>query len=251
MESPRTSLLSRTWDRIASRSYFSLFLFAAWFPSFTGFSQQTQPLPMSDFVLFSGAGGPGTANCYSPGYAVQIGSASTVNGGTIGSLKLVKTTGNVSVTGNIFSKGTIVLANSNSVTGKIAASNSPNTYGTILSVGSNANLGGDIDVNGKIVVGGGTVSGKVTHPSGTTYTGPAPAGGNITGVPVLPTFPNLPPVTQFPPYKSTDITKTKTITPGAYGEIELPGNQTLTLKGTGVYVFKEIENKNTNNFVFD
>jgi len=152
-------------------------------------AQQTQQLQMSDFVLFSGAGGPGTATCSSPGYAVQLGSSSNVNGGTIGSFNLIKTTGTVSITGNVFSKGTITLANSNSVTGKIAASNSPFKTGTIVSIGSNANLGGNIDVNGNIIVSGGTVSGKVTHPTGTTYSGPTPAGGNITGAPNLPLFP--------------------------------------------------------------
>ena len=111
---------------------------------------QSQQLQMSDFVLFSGAGGTGTSTCGSPGYAVQLGSSSSVNGGTVGSYKLVKTLGTVSITGNVFSKGTIALANSNSVTGKISAANSTNASGTILSVGSNANLSDYIDVNGNI-----------------------------------------------------------------------------------------------------
>ncbi|HRH34623.1 MAG TPA: hypothetical protein PKY12_06165, partial [Catalimonadaceae bacterium] len=215
-------------------------------------AQQTQQLQMSDFVLFSGAGGPGTATCSSPGYAVQLGSSSNVNGGTIGSFNLIKTTGTVSITGNVFSKGTITLANSNSVTGKIAASNSPFKTGTIVSIGSNANLGGNIDVNGNIIVSGGTVSGKVTHPTGTTYSGPTPAGGNITGAPNLPLFPTLPPITTFPAYPQiADITTTRIITPGAYDDIKLIGNQTLTFKGTGVYTLHLIDNKNTNSFVFD
>ena len=171
--------------------------------------------------------------------------------GLLAALQLVKTTGKVSFTANVFSRGTISLSNTNLVTGKIAALNIPKTFSTVLSVGNSADLRGDIDVNGKIVVGGGTVLGKVTHPTGTTYTGPTPAGGNITGTPTLPVFPALPPVINFPSYNSNDITKTKTITPGSYGEIELSGNQTVTLKGTGVYVFKEIENKNTNSFIFD
>ena len=234
----------------ALASLLALFLSAS-----IGFAQQSPQLQMSDFVLFSGAGGPGTANCYSPGYAVQIGSSSTINGGTIGSLKLIYTTGPVTVTGNVFSKGTIELANNNVVKGNIAAANSFNSSGTVLSVGNSANLGlstaNTIDVKGKIVVGGGTVTSKVTHPVGTTYYGPAPAGGNITGVPTLPTFPALPPITKFPSYGNSDITSTKTITPGKYGEVKLYGGKTLTLKGTGVYVFKEIKNSNNNSLVFD
>ena len=139
------------------------------------------PVPMSGFVVFSGAGGPGTSPVLSPGYGVQISSSANINGGSIGSLKLVKSTGNFTINGNIYSKGTISLVNGTNVTGKLAALNSPAAGGTtpILSVGSNANLGGNIDVNGKIVVGGGTVSGKVTYSPGATYVGPAPAQGNV------------------------------------------------------------------------
>jgi len=212
--------------------------------SILGYGQQAQQLQMSDFVLFSGDGGPGTSSCSSPGYAVQLSSSTTVTGGAIGSFKLVQTTGTSSINGDIFSKGTITLANSNSVSGKIAAANLFNSTGNILSIGSNANLGGNIDVKGNIYVGGGTVLGKVTHPSGTTYTGPTPVGGNITSTPSLPIFPSLPVITSFPPYpQMADITKTTTITPGGYDDIKLSGNQTLTFKGTGVYIIDLIDNK--------
>jgi len=253
MESRRKSHLSRTWESIVSRSHFGLFLFATWFAPLIGFSQQAQPLPMSDFVLFSGAGGPGTSPAVSPGYAVQLGSTSNIHGGSIGSLKLVKSTGNLIISGNVFSQGKIELANGNTVTGNIAASNSPTVTGTILSVGSNANLGlstsNTINVNGAVVVSGGTVKSKVTS---TSYSGPTPAGGKVTGVPSLPTYPALPTITTFPAYASTpDITKTAIITKGSHGSIKLPGNQTLTFRGTGVYVINQIDNKNSNTFVFD
>ena len=226
----------------ATQNYFFAFLIlASVLLPFYG-NAQTQ-LQMSDFVLFSGANGPGT---------VQIGSSSNINGGSIGSLKLVKSTGTSRMTSNLYSQGTISLANSNTVTGKIAVSNSPFISGTILSVGSSANLGGNIDVNGNTVVSGGIVSGRVTHPTGTTYTGPTPALGNIIGTPSLPIFPALLPITTFPLYNSTpDITSTKTLTPGVYSSIKLSGNQTLTLKGAGVYVFNLIDNKNSNTIVFD
>ena len=213
-----------------------------------------QTLQMSDFVLFGGNGGTGTTTPASPGYGVQLGSSTTVNGGSVGSLKLVKSTGNSSITGNIYSVGTVVLNNSNTVTGKITAANSPVVSGTILSVGSSANLGGNIDVNGNIVVGGGTVSGIVKHPSSTTYTGPAPAGGNISGTPALPTFPALPAITTFPAFPNmADITSTQTITAGLFDDVKLSGNKTLTFSDTGVYVFDKIENNSgsSNTFVFD
>ena len=208
---------------------------------------------MSDFVLFSGSGGPGTTAPFSPGYAVQLGSSSSIIGGSVGSFQLVKTTATASISGNIYSKGTILFTNGNLVSGRISASNAQSVIGTILSVGSNANLGGNLDVNGNINVASGIVSGKVTHPIGTTYSGPAPALGNITGVPSLPAFPSLPAITPFPPFSAVpDIITTRTITPGAYDDIKLSGNQTLTFSGTGVYVIDLIDNKNaTNYFVFD
>ena len=96
------------------------------------------------------------------------------------------------------------------------------------------------------------VSGKVTHPAGTTYTGPLPGGGNITGTPALPVLPAMPAITSFPAFGSTNITASGTIIPGEYGDLALPGNKTLTLSGTGVYVFKSVRNTGSlNNLVFD
>src|SRR5437868_6322637 len=133
-----------------------------------------QQIKVSDFALFGGTAG------------VEISSSTSIQGGSIGSFTNVKTTGSSTLNANIYSGGTIQLNNKIVVTGKITAANSKALTGTILSVGSSANIGGNIDVNGNIVIGGGTVSGKVTHPAGTSYSGPAPAGGNITGTPVLP-----------------------------------------------------------------
>ncbi|MBL7877375.1 MAG: hypothetical protein JNL53_17045, partial [Cyclobacteriaceae bacterium] len=214
--------------------------------------QQAQQLQMSDFVLFSGAGGPGTSSCNSPGNSVQIASSSTVTGGSVGSLVLVKTTGPVTITGTVHSKGTISLANSNCVTGDITASNSSTTSGTVLLAGSNSALGGNIDVKGKIVVSGGVVSGRITQPAGASYSGPSPQGGRVIGSPNLPIFPTLPQIINFPPFpQMPDITSTRVITPGGYDDIKLSGNQTLTFKGTGIYILDKIENKNSNNFIFD
>ncbi len=134
-----------------------------------------------DYTLLSGPEGTGTT---------LIGSSITLNGGAVGSYKLVQTTGNVAFNGtNIYSANKIILSNSNVVNGRIAsAGNFPNlplTTGTILSVGSSTSISGDIDVYGNVVIGGGTVSGRVTLPSPSafnnftnyTYSGPTPGGG--------------------------------------------------------------------------
>ncbi len=222
-------------------------------------SAQTPTLKMSDFVLFSGNGITGSNTPASPGYGVFIGSSTTITGGSVASFNIVKTTGGATFGNttlpanitNIYSKGRVVLNSSNIVTGKITASNSPVVSGTILSVGSSANLTGNVDVNGNIVILGGTVTGKVT--TNTSYTGPTPAGGKVIGSPTLPVFPSIPAITGFQPYPipmKPDITSGK-ITPGAYDDIKLPGGATLTFDGPGIYVFDKIQNNGSNSFVFD
>ncbi len=217
-------------------------------------AQQTN---IKDYVIFGGngscPGGVGVKAPLAPGCAVQLGPASNIQGGSVGSYRLVKSTGSATINANIFCGGTIQLANSNSVTGKITAANSPAVSGTILSVGSSATISGNIDVNGNIIIGGGTVSGNVTRPAGTTYSGPVPGGQHIIGPPSLPVLPLLPAITSFAPYPDIpDINSTKSITPGAYDDIKLPGNKTLTFNGTGVYVFNKIDNRGgTNYFIFD
>ncbi|MDH5380305.1 MAG: S8 family serine peptidase, partial [Cyclobacteriaceae bacterium] len=226
-------------------TFFLVFLLAAF-----SARSQTQELNLSDFVLLSGNGENLIAT--EPSGYVEIGSSSSVYGGSIGSFGLVRTTGTVDIRGNVFSLGTISLNNSNSVSGKIAASNNSLATGIVLSIGSNSILGGNIDVNGNIIIDGGIISGQVTHPIGTTYSGPIPVGGNIIGEPTLPIFPALPTITNFPAAAEiAAITSSTTITPGAYGDLKLNENQTITLNGTGVYVFNLIDNKNGNTLIFD
>jgi hypothetical protein len=217
---------------------------------------QAQQTSISDYIIF---GGNSQAL---PGYGVQLGSSTTINGGSIGSYKFVQSTGNSTVSSNIYSGGTISLTNSNVVTGKIAAG-MPNTSpaaGTILSIGSSANLGGSINVNGNIVIGGGTVAGPVNHPSSTTYYYANNLVPNVANpVVTLPVLPSMPGITPFPQNISTvDITTTTKLVANANGDpvirrnILLGGNKTITLQGAGVYVFKSIKNTgNSNSFVFD
>ncbi len=209
-----------------------------------------QQTVISDYVMFSGNGGAGTTNPGSLGYGVIFGSSSTITNGAIGSYSLVKTTGNSSISSNIFSGGKVILANGSTVSGRITAANSASLLGTIFSAGSNAMLTGNIDVKGNIVVSGGSVTGTVTHPAGTTYTGPTPS-ANIIGTPSLPTLPALPPVTSFPASGSANISTSQAINPGSYGNVTLSGNKTLTFNGPGIYVFNSINLSGNNSFVYN
>ena len=180
------------------KARFHVLLFLLILP-FTTFSQQ---LKITDFIIFGGSGQcSGSTVC-----GVELGPTLNITGGAVGSYRLVKSTGGITLNGSIFSEGIVQLTNGNTIKGRITAKNISGLSGTTLSVGSNANITGNIDVNGNIVISGGTVSGKVTHPTGTTYSGPAPAGGNITGPPSLPGMPTLPEVTSFDPAGTTDIT---------------------------------------------
>jgi hypothetical protein len=212
------------------------------------YAQQTS---ISDYVLFGGKTATGQTAPSAPGYGVLIGYSNNIQGGSIGSYNLVKSTGNITINGNIYSGGNMQLANSNTVTGKITAANSliPPLPQPVLSIGSSANIGGNIDVNGNIVIGSGIVSGRVTQPAGTTYSGPVPGGGNIIGTPALPVLPQMPTITNFPAFGSTNIISTITITPGAYGDINLGNNKTLTLSGPGIYIFKSLKTSGPNNSI--
>ena len=209
-----------------------------------GLSQQ---LKMTDFVIFGGGG-----TC--PTCAVQMGPSTVVNGGSVGSYKFVTSTGTINLTGNIYSGGTVQLAGSNTVSGKITAGNSQglSLLTNVLTVGSTAKLGGNIDALASVSVTSGTVSGKVTHPSGSNYSGPAPAGGNVVGTPTIPTMPSMPAITNFPAFGVANITNTQTIVPGPYKDVILGSNSTLTLSGPGVYIFKSLTTNGPNSqIVFD
>ena len=96
-----------------------------------------QQLKITDFVLFGGNGtcsvAPSQRSHDSHNCAVQIASSSNIQGGSVGSYTLVKSTGNVTIHSNIYSGGTIQLSNRNVVTGKISAANSQSKTGAILS----------------------------------------------------------------------------------------------------------------------
>src|SRR6516162_10939628 len=77
-----------------------------------------QQLKITDFALFGGNGacpsGPGQTAPPSPGCAVLIGPGSSVTGGSVGSYTLVTTNSNATISGNIYSGGTVQMSSSNS-----------------------------------------------------------------------------------------------------------------------------------------
>ncbi|MEO6684005.1 MAG: polymer-forming cytoskeletal protein, partial [Ginsengibacter sp.] len=214
-----------------------------------------QKTTIQDYVIFGGSGNylnTGSWSEENEGCQVVIGNKSTITNGAIGSFQFIKTTGEVSIGGNVFSGGKISLSSKNTVSGKIAADNSSGYNGDILKTGSYGNFIGNINVNGNISIGSKSkVEGTVTLPSGSSYYGPAPKGGKIVGTLSLPGLPDMPPVTDFPTAGSKSIYGSETILPGAYNKIELKGYKTITFSGTGVYVFNSINNQGTNNFIFD
>ena len=214
-------------------------------------AQQTK---IQDYVIFGGSGNCQTGNTSNEddGCLVIIGSKSKVTSGAVGSYKLIKTTGEVNIAGDIFSGGKIYLADKNTIGGRIAAANSPSFGGQVLNTGSYGNLLGNIDVNGNIFIGTGSmVNGKVTHPSGTSYTGPTPKNGNVIGKPSLPVLPQMPDITNFPKAGSKSFYGTESIIAGAYDKIKLPSNNQITLSGTGEYIFNSIVATGANTFIFD
>ena len=214
------------------------------------FSQQQ--LKKEQFALLTGANSPGTT---------LIGSSITINGGSVGSYKLVQTTGNVTINANIYSGDQVILTNSNVVNGNITAANSSGSTGNIINIGSSLMLTGNIIAKGNVNVGGGSVTGTVTIPNGNNYFGPTPTGGVInTGAinTLLPILPVLPTPKVFPAAGAGTITGNTTLTsPGVNaivqsGDVTYTGNKTLTLKGPGIYVFNSIVwTGNSNKLVFN
>src|SRR5690349_2664454 len=72
---------------------------------------------IKDYVIFGNTG-------------VQIGTSSNILSGKVGSNLLITSVGNATFGGDLVSKGKIVLANSNSVSGNISAANATNPAAT-------------------------------------------------------------------------------------------------------------------------
>ncbi len=253
------SLISKTPLRLSCALLFFSTLFTV-----SGLQAQSS---ISDYVLFGGKPAAGQTPPTAPGYGVLIGAScnlqATVQGsapGAVGSYNLVKSTGILTVNGSIHSGGTIQLFSSNIIKGNLTAGlSSAGVPGTVVSIGTGAVIGvtgdpakGNINANGKVTIGSGSIYGKITVPAPSSiypYSGPVPAGGVVYGTPSLPTLPQLPPITQFPNFGSTNISNTMTIGPGVYGNVNLGNNKTLTLSGPGIYVFKSFTTTGPNSSI--
>lgn len=219
---------------------------------------QTPVTTITDYVIFGGAKSgmiatpPNLTTPASPGYGVQIGYSSYIQGGSIGSYTLIKSVGNMTcgtatLKTNIYSGGTVVLANNNAVTGNIAAGiyNTAPASGTIFSAGTGEAFSGRIDINGNIVIGGGSVTGTVTNPVGYTYKLNNVTINNTKGTPVLPILPQQMPAVAS--YSAGSVNKTGgSFGPGAYGTLTIANNGTVTLSGPGTYIFKSIKTTGPN-----
>lgn len=241
------------------RSSFKARYYKYLFPAFLlllAIRSNAQDLKIADFVVYASTNNISQSlllQLTAKGYGIQVGSGSKVISGSIGSCFPIKTTGIATLLSNLHSGSTIQLAPGNIVTGKISAANSGASTGTIFTAGNGLALTGNLDIKGSIKIGSGSsVTGVVTHPNNTQYSGPIPSGGEIKGNPALPVLPQLPAVTKFAAAGTTDVTSTKIISPGAYGKIKLTGNSTITFSGPGVYIFSSIANSgDQNKFVFD
>src|SRR5262249_12245362 len=125
-----------------------------------------------------------------------------------------------------------------------------------ISIGSSAVLKDSVVAKGNITIKAGTVK-QVFLPTTATYSGPTPTLPPVNKVAIaslkLPVFPSMPTTIPIDHVGTTNITSTATIVPGYYGNLALAGGQTITLSGTGTYVFNSIKNSGSSNntFVFD
>jgi hypothetical protein len=195
-----------------------------------------QPLSIKDFVLYGSN-------------SVELNTSTSIAGGSIGSSNLFRTIGNTTITANIYSGGRVDLSNSNTITGNISAQNLNGASGYIFQTGSNAAITGNLNIKGNVLLGGGFINGTVNYEG--TYFGSAPSGGAVAQTLTFRTLPVLPVANTFST-GSTDIITTRSITPGVYKDVKLPGSKTLTFSGAGNYYFNSIKNSgNFNSFVLD
>ncbi len=233
--------------------YYSIFF--ACFILCGNIKSSAQNLSLPQFVIYVNPIGQGVQQGNS-NYGVEIHNNSKILSGSVGSYYSINTTGAVNIFGDVHSGSTINLASYNIIKGNVTtAANGCDHNKNAFTAGNGFSLQGNLDVNSNISINkynNSAVNGKVTHPAGTSYYGPVPSGGEVIGKPSIPTLPANAQITNFKPAGKTNITNTQTITPGAYGQIKLNGNSTITFSGAGVYIFSSISNSgDVNKFVFD
>ena len=218
---------------------------------------QTPPvqLKITDFAVWGGSASP---NTYNSAQGIFITNNANIEG-NIGSNHLVNIGNNLILKGNIYSGNRVLFADFAKVTGDVFANRMGTNLSPTISGNNRDTFTGNLSANGKIaLLSTGQVTGKVTvpAPTATNYSGPNPLGGfETTFVPVL--LPSMPDNTPFdhqvaPSNTTTNITTTRTISPGVYRKLALSGSKTLTFNGPGNYIFYEVNNGTaTNKLVFD
>lgn len=203
---------------------------------------------LSNYIILAG-----NSSCNSPtDCGVSIGPNNLINTGIIGSYSGITTQGNLSHGGELYSSTVLNLGGGNAIDGDIWASNLNLNSGSVISAGSGSSFDGNVIASGDINIGGGTISGQVIHPSGTSYIGPVPQGGEVLANYNFNPLPAFPAITTFPAAGNGKISSSQSINPGSYGTLSLKGGKTITLSGPGDYVFQAIENKGSyNTFTFD
>ncbi|HCT21908.1 MAG TPA: hypothetical protein DIW54_00620, partial [Chitinophagaceae bacterium] len=197
---------------------------------------QTQQLQMKEFVIYS-------AKELKLNDKVTI-KPDTTTMGSIGSRETISLKKGSSITANIFGRSSIDLDKELSINGNITANNYQNNKSDILKGDKSVSITGNLLINGNIKLSssGSSINGSVKQSTGTTYSGPTPTGGISRSNLVLPIFPTLPVINQYEA-GSGSINSSITLSPGNYGTVTLNSGQTLTLNGTGTYVFKSIISK--------
>jgi hypothetical protein len=222
--------------------FFILILFSG---GHTIFAQSSN---LSDYVVL--AGDPSCAATSDCGAKIQ--NEVSISGGIVGSYTDVKVGKKSDITGELYSGETIELEHSVNIGSNCYAANLSGAPGNAITGDYSVFINGNIIGNGDIQIVSGTVVGSVTHPPANSYSGPSPAGGIQLTVPGFNSLPSFPQPTVIPPSGTTDITNTATITPGAYDLLKLTGGMTLTLSGTGDYVFDKIKTWGSfNKIIFD
>lgn len=203
---------------------------------------------LSNYIILAG-----NSSCTSPtDCGVSIGPNNVINTGIIGSYSGITTQGNLNHGGELYSSTVLNLGGGNIIGGDMWASNLNLNSGSVISAGSGSSFNGNVIASGDINIGGGTISGQVIHPSGTSYIGPVPQGGEVLANYNFNPLPAFPAITTFPAAGNGKISSSQSITPGSYGTLSLKGGKIITLSGPGDYVFQAIENKGSyNTFTFD
>ncbi len=217
---------------------------------------QPTKLSIKSFAIFAGDSTASLTD--SVHYGVEISSFNGSNiKGNIGSNSFIQFTnpnnltgGSFIVNGNVY--GNVVTSTGiPTINGNISVFNkNAATYNVLnIALGSVVNPG-NIFVNGNAFINS-SPGGVVQIPANYTYTGGAPLGGIDTATPVFPQMPDFPAVSNYGIPSAPDITTSRTIVPGPYGNIILNGGDSLTFSGVGTYVFAGANITNTNSFFYD